>query len=116
LKSIEASSEDEEQDDDGEEGEEQQSALADDSPRSDSEKSRPPPPTKSREMEILEEAMAAAESSLAGVQADLQSAQVIRVCRPSGHDHVTHGYRISAKRFSCSWTSRRALQVKLRRG
>jgi hypothetical protein len=29
-------------------------------------------------MEILEEAMASAESTLAGVQADLQSAQVLR--------------------------------------
>ncbi len=72
LRSIEASSEDEGQDD--------PSSPHADSPRSDSETAPAAPTVKSREMEILEEAMAAAESSLAGLQADLHSAQVLLEC------------------------------------
>ncbi len=70
LQSIEASSEDDERYD--------PSTPPGDSPRSprsDSESTPPPPPAKSREMEILEEAMVAAESSLAAVQSDLLSSQ-----------------------------------------
>lgn len=72
LQSIEASSEDEGQDD--------PSSPRADSPRSDSETAPAAPTAKSREMEILEEAMAAAESSLAGLQDDLHSAQVLLEC------------------------------------
>ena len=110
LQSIEASSEDEEQ--------EAPSTPPVDSPRSDSESAPPPPPAKSREMQILEEAMAAAESSLAAVQSDLHSAQVsagvqrTSLYRPSC---ITLDSRSSAKRFSCSSTNTLERQVKLKR-
>jgi hypothetical protein len=113
LQSIEASSEDEEQ--------ESPPTPPVDSPRSDSEMPRPPPlVVKSREMEILEEAMAAAESTLAGVQADLHSAQVIYALvhfqNTSCKSHVSRNFRSNAKPFSCSLMSRRGQLVKPRRG